>query len=74
MEQIQNIRLGTGIVNNGSIVINPVDVYQQIPAAPSLTRQSIMRPLTQILNFTAWGLSTIVIILLVLALYEVMKI
>ncbi len=79
MNQTQNITLGHGVVNNGTIVVNPVEVSWEPPAParplpPAPHGLSWKDALVRSVNFVAWSLLASAAVAVAVAVYGIMSI
>lgn len=77
MNQTQNISLGQGFVNNGTLVVHPLEVVQasmQLPGEdPALSRPELPSPLVRAVNFIGWTLLTSAVLFLIVAFAAVAR-
>jgi hypothetical protein len=77
MNQTQNISLGHGFVNNGTMVVHPMEVVQapmQLPGEdPAFSRPDPPSPLVRAVNFIGWTLLTSAVLFLLVAFVAVAR-
>lgn len=81
MNQTQNISLGQGFVNNGTLVVHPsshtlevVRAPMQLPGEdPALSSPEPPNPLVRAVNFIGWTLLTSAVLFLIVAFVAVAR-